>query len=84
MAKQQEQLRALVSTLAKSNNGGSTTPKDYEKCPKCHCKKHPRGVTECWANPKNKDKHPQQTWTDWNAEPRRMLERKTIDARWSQ
>ena len=63
-AKSQEQMATLMSKLSKNPtggghaNGGTQLTKD-EKCPKCKCKKHQGGVSECWADPKNADKHPQ-------------------------
>ena len=61
MLKQSKQMMAFMEKMTTNQNGkNKATPvnnvTNEEKCPMCKCKKHPGGVTECWADPKNADK----------------------------
>ena len=64
MLEQSKQMMALMEKMATNQNGRTkagmvNNATNDDKCPLCKGKKHQGGVTECWADPKNADKHPQ-------------------------
>ena len=78
---------ALMAKMATNpNSKNMATPvnnvTNEEKCPMCKRKKHPGGVTECWADPKNADKCPQ--WYKDHLEHKAKKDAKKKSFHWCQ